>query len=227
MSDYKTRMFSYNGRNVRFSYDGFRTRFNAYKEYKSLTREKLKENIAENCCVSSSAVNNWLCRKNGPGDIQTISAAAKTLEVSVEALITDIDEKKEGEYIMGGLSERQRDAVRRIYVGITTFLDEFLLSDGFGNYYCLGVLENRIKSTDEMYEYIDKKIQNLQLLLKCEYLDLHGCDIYEELYDYITGDLIDLYDCKVAYAYRFENGGTTEDYEKASKRLVEIIEKYW
>ena len=159
--------------------------------------------------------------------MEIINLIAESLEIKVDKLIVDIDNTKGTGTKMGTLSERQKEAVRRIYVGITEFLDEFQTSDGFGNYYCLGAYEIRIKDKDEMYEFIDKKIDHLMLLLKCEYLDLQGCGIYTDLYDFIQGDLIDMYDCKVDYAYRFENGGTNEDYAKASARLLEIINKYW
>lgn len=223
----KTRTFDYEGRQVRFSYDCFRLRFNAYKEHRELTRTELKNRIASECCVSESAVNNWLCKKNGPGDMETIKIIADVLETSVDDLIVKADDKEGTDIEMGYLSDRQREAVRRIYAGITTFLDEFQSSDGFGNYYCLGVYDIKINNRDEMYEMIDKKINNLLLLLKCEYLDLQNCGIYTELYDFIEGDLIDIYDGKVDYAYRFENGGTSEDYTKASDRLIEIVNKYW
>lgn len=223
----RTRTFDYDDRLVRFSYDLFRLRFNTYKKHKELTRTELKEQIASKCFVSASAVNNWLCKKNGPGDMETIKNIADALETTVDELIVSVDNKDGKETTMGCLSDRQREAVRRIYVGITTFLDEFQSSDGFGNYYCLGAYDIKINNRDEMYEMIDKKIDKLLLLLKCEYLDLQGCEIYTELYDFIQEDLINIYDGKVDYAYRFENGGTSEDYSKASSKLVEIINKYW
>lgn len=74
----------------------------------------------------------------------------------------------------------------------------------------------------------------------CERLDLKGLRIYDELVDYIYDDLTDLYNRKLSYGYRFEASAsrylgsdssmweptTGEDFEKAIKRLDEIIDKF-
>ena len=56
---------------------------------------------------------------------------------------------------------------------------------------------------------------------------LSGCFKEKYVDGTSTYSIINSYDGKVDYAYRFENGGTSEDYTKASDRLIEIVNKYW
>jgi len=55
--------------------------------------------------------------------------------------------------------------------------------------------------------------------------------IYADLSNFIDNDLCDIYDGKLAYAYRFEakvsgSPTTTEDYISAYNKLQEIIDTY-
>ena len=64
-----------------------------------------------------------------------------------------------------------------------------------------------------------------------EYFDLHNHEIYDELCEFASEDLTNVYNGKVSYAYRFEADGehdptVWQDYEKAMQHLNEIIERY-
>ena len=77
----------------------------------------------------------------------------------------------------------------------------------------------------------DDMHRKIELVLDQEYFDLRDTDIYNELCEFVSDDLIDIYDGKVSYAYRFEahadgNPTTSEDYDKAMIKLNGIIEKY-
>ena len=83
----------------------------------------------------------------------------------------------------------------------------------------------------EINNLVDSYMYKIFLVIKQEYFDLHDCDIYDELYEFVNNDLYDIYEGKVSYAYRFEaipdgNPTTSEDYSQAMNRLNSIIEKY-
>ena len=83
---------------------------------------------------------------------------------------------------------------------------------------------------EKIADYADKRVKDVALVLKKEYFYLHGLAIYDELYDFINNDLLDMYDGKLGYAYRFEaqvdgNPVVEEDYEKALKKINGIIEQ--
>ena len=74
-------------------------------------------------------------------------------------------------------------------------------------------------------------MSKVNLVLDQEYFDLHDCDIYDELSEFVSQDLYNTYDGKISYAYRFEaipdgNPTTGEDYEKAMTKLNTIVCKY-
>ena len=71
----------------------------------------------------------------------------------------------------------------------------------------------------------------VNLVLDQEYFDLRDTKIYEELCEFVSEDLVDIYAGKTSYAYRFEavvdgNPTTSEDYNKAMIHLNSIIEAY-
>lgn len=74
-------------------------------------------------------------------------------------------------------------------------------------------------------------IGKINLVLDQEYFDLRGCDLYDELCEYVSEELNGIYDGKVSYGYRFEaipNGKptTSQDYDHAMIRLLTIVDKY-
>ena len=88
---------------------------------------------------------------------------------------------------------------------------------------------------DKLYDYAMKQIDNVNLILKQEYFYLHNLSIYDNLNTFINDDLINTFDGKLSYAYRFEslvedyNGNrgatTSEDYLKALNKINGIIEE--
>ena len=126
---------------------------------------------------------------------------------------------------MKGLTERQVSAVKKIYDSCIWFLYEFERSDGFNAYW------EELKDETKMYEMVDGLLNKVHLVLEQEYFDLRNCDIYDELCEFVAEDLLNVYDGKLGYAYRFEsiaddNFTTQMDYDKAMIHLNNIIEKY-
>ena len=71
----------------------------------------------------------------------------------------------------------------------------------------------------------------VKLVAKKEWFYLKETKVYAEVLEYIENDLLDTFAGKLGYAYRFEafpsgNPTTEDDYNKALKRINEIVEKY-
>ena len=128
------------------------------------------------------------------------------------------------------LTDRQLSAVKRIYDICVWFLHEFEKSDGFNNYWYKFAQKGASDPKSEIEELADGMHAKVILVLDQEYFDLRECEIYDELCEFVNEDLVNTYDRKLSYAYRFEaipdgNPTTTEDYDKAMIRLKTIIEK--
>ena len=120
---------------------------------------------------------------------------------------------------------------KRIYDICIWFLDQFYLTDGFNDYWYKFKDAGANNPEFEINNLVDSYMYKIFLVIKQEYFDLHDCDIYDELYEFVNNDLYDIYEGKVSYAYRFEaipdgNPTTSEDYSQAMNRLNSIIEKY-
>ena len=122
-------------------------------------------------------------------------------------------------------------AGKRIYDVLIWFLEEFSNTDGFNNWW-LEFHDNGSKDPEnDIYERVDGMENQIRLVLNQEYFDLHNHEIYNELCEFASEDLINTYNGKVSYAYRFEaipdnNPTTLDDYVKAMNKLNEIIERY-
>ena len=131
---------------------------------------------------------------------------------------------------MTRLSDRQLSAVKRIYDTCIWFLHEFKSSDGFNNYWFDFSRKGSRDPENDIYEFVEGLINKVELVFDQEYFDLHNCSIYDELYEFVSEDLINTYNGKLGYAYRFEapvdgHPTTAEDYTKALTRLNEIVNK--
>ena len=131
----------------------------------------------------------------------------------------------------------QLESIKRIYDAIIIFLEKFLNTDGFNDLW-IEFIDKGINNEfieDKLYDYAMKQIDNVNLILKQEYFYLHNLSIYDNLNTFINDDLINTFDGKLSYAYRFEslvedkngNRGTTtsEDYLKALNKINGIIEE--
>ena len=79
-----------------------------------------------------------------------------------------------------------------------------------------------IEST--IYEFADTEIRKIGMRLQKEFFYLRDLSIYDTLYDFVDVDLVNIYDGKCGYSYRFETiGSTDEDYLKALNKLNDIV----
>ena len=207
------RQFTMYGRRAEFN----KTAFYHYVKQKSrrekIAISKLEELIGESVGVSANAVHHWIYKKGGPGDAEMIAPLAKILDIADPAqLIIFVDN---GGTEMEHLTDRQKTAAKRIYDLCIWFLYEF----------------ERTDPEMDIYSTVEDMIGKINMALDQEYFDLRGCDLYNELCEYVSDDLYETFNGKLGYGYRFEahpngNPTTTEDYDRAMIRLNTIIDKY-
>ena len=226
------RIYLVDGRKATFNKDSFkRIMRHDMRHDKKITQAALEQRLADSLGVAVETVHKWNSGSSGgPSDYEMVEKLAKELGLNDPAvLLTYVDEGVDD--MAAKLTERQTDAVKRIYDVCVWFLHEFDRTDGFNDYWAY--FSDRGSKTQEedteelVYKYMDK----VYLTLDQEYFDLHSCEIYSDLSSFVDNDLVHTYSGKLGYGYRFEamvdgNPTTTEDYCKAMNRLNEIVEKY-
>ena len=227
MKSNQTRVFDESGAQYRFNSKAFRSRIDSFAREKGVSKGQIADELAAGLCVTADAVNNWKYGKNGPADLDAVKKAAAILHTDWLLLV----QERDGGAEMEQLTDRQKDAAKRIYDVLIWFLEEFSNSDGFNSWW-LGFKEKgSADPEDETYERITQMEERVWLVMNQEYFDLHDHEIYDALCEFASEDLVKVYDGKVSYAYRFEAPAdhvptAWDDYEKAMKRLNEIIERY-
>jgi transcriptional regulator with XRE-family HTH domain len=227
MQSKDTRVFTVVGKQVMFDAQIFNKNFEIYRR-KKLKIGELVEQLAEKLNVSMEVVHNWRFRKNGPSDVEMLIIIAKTLGLSDWTLLTtEID----GGNTMTQLTERQKDAAKRIYDVCIWFLSEFSNTDGFNDYWCRSEEAGSKDPEEDSCELVQKKMDKVGMVLDQEYFVLHGHEIYDEFCEFTSEELTDTYNGKLSYAYRFEaipdgHPTTSDDYDRAMKVLNAIIDKH-
>ena len=222
------RIYKHNGMQTAFNPTGLQTIISEIQRRKRVSKATIMEEIATKMGVSFETVRGWHKGKNGPIDYATVESLASTLGITdISILLITINGGNE----MAPLTERQIAASKRIYDICIWFLNEFYHSDGFNNYWHKFKNAGSPNPESDIYNMIEGLMDKINVVLDQEYFDLHDCDIYDELCDFVSQDLYDTFDGKISYAYRFEatpdgNPTTSEDYEKAMTKLNTIICKY-
>ena len=221
--------FSVGNESYRFDSISFNTYFKKYAAQNEITIGSLEEEIADKLYVTQSAVHNWRFGSNGPGTLELIQNLANELSILdyMKLLKKNVEVNKMEEY-----ATLKIESIKRIYDAIIDFLEDFYNTDGFTG--SLWYEFKRKGSPDPKMDicyYAENKIRKVYLILQKEYFYLHDTKAYAELCEYVENDLWETFDGKLSYAYRFEamadgNPTTEDDYNKALKRINEIIEQY-
>lgn len=230
MSVKKTRVFEIDGEQYRFDSQAFKTYIDSITDRRTgNTKEKLFNKISPEIGESPDAIKNWMYGKNGPGDLDIIKHASSILNIDFMLLLKRV----EGEFEMNHLSDRQKDAAKRIYDKITWFLEEFNNTDGFTTWVFEFQDAGYRGPESKTYDRIEALLREVGLVIEQEYFDLHDEAIYDEFNEYFSEDIYETFNGKIDDCYRFDamhedssNHSTWEDYEKAKRRLNEIIERY-
>ena len=217
-----TRKFRIEDKDYCFNFLYFKYAFTKYRKTEKLKVAEAEQKIADELYVSSSAVHNWCHQKNGIADLETIKKLAGLFNIDYMVLLEESREVVMKERY----TDLQIQSIKRIYDEIIEFL--FCFSETFGfndlwmKYADDGVPKNLIEST--IYEFADTEIRKIGMRLQKEFFYLRDLSIYDTLYDFVDVDLVNVYDSKCGYAYRFEEiGSTDEDYLKALNKLNDIV----
>ena len=227
MKNGQTRVFTENGIHYAFNSQAFRSRIDSMARERSISKGKITDELADALSVTPDAINNWKYGKNGPADLDTIKRSADFFHVDWTLFVKNAD----GGNTMAQLTERQKDAVKRIYDILIWFLEEFSNTDGFNDWWLEFKDAGWKNPENAIYDRIAQMERKINLVLNQEYFDLHNHEIYDELCEFASEGLSNVYNGKVSYAYRFEADGehdptVWQDYEKAMQHLNEIIERY-
>ena len=223
------RQFTMYGRRAEFNKTAFCHYIKKKSRREKIPISKLEALIGENVGVSANAVHHWIYKKGGPGDAEMIAPLARILDIADPAqLITFVDN---GGTEMERLTDRQKTAAKRIYDICIWFLYEFNRTDGFNNYWLEFKKSGSTDPESDIYDMVEGMIGKINLVLDQEYFDLRGCDLYNELCEFVSEDLYAAFNGKLGYAYRFEaipdgHPTTDQDYDRAMIRLNTIIDKY-
>lgn len=223
-----TRTYVFDDKKMEFNVNAFKRVFDTYRRSKKITNSKLEEQLAETLGIATDTVHGWHYGKNTPSGIEYVKELATALELTDFTLLLT---ENNGGQDMNRLTDRQMSAAKRIYDICIWFLDEFNHTDGFNDYWLTFSERGSDDPESAIYDHIEGLIRKINLVLDQEYFDLHNCDIYDEFCEYVSEDLLDIYDGKVSYAYRFEampgeTPTTSEDYDKAMLKLNSILEKH-
>ena len=222
------RVYSIDGKKATFNKTAFKHLLREKSRRDKISVSKLEQMLAEKLQTAANTVHKWNYNGGGPSDYLMVVQLAEVLGIPDVFLLLNFSD--EGENNMTHLADRQLSAVKRIYDICIWFLHEFERSDGFNNYWHQFSQQGFTNPKSKIEELADGMLAKVKLVLDQEYFDLHECEIYDELCEFVSEDLINTYDGKLGDAYRFEaipdgNPTTAEDYDKATIRLKTIIEK--
>lgn len=219
----KTRKFIFNGAEMYFDASAFKRCFYKVKQDKHLTGEQFMDYLADRVNVTKDAVKNWLYGYNGPADLETVYALTEALGYSDKTILLSA---AKGDKNMNGLTDLQLQSLKRIYDAVLDYLVDFRNTGGFTTDLWVQYADEGVSDIEnEIYNYAETSISKVHTTIMKEYFYLHDLPVYKELEAYAYNDLYDIYDGKLGYAYRFETPGSAdEDFEKAMKRLGEIVQ---
>ena len=224
------REYSIGDKRAVFNKEGFHHLLKEKARMEHTTMSKLEENLANRLPVSPDTIHKWHLRKGGgPGDYELVEKLASALQLTDCSNLLIFTEN--GGMEMERLTDRQKTAAKRIYDVCIWFLHEFKQTDGFNDYWYQLIKSGSQDPEEDIYNLVDDMLRKVNLVLDQEYFDLRGCDLYDELCEYVSEDLYDTFGGKLSYAYRFEaipdgNPTTEQDYNKAMICLNTIIDKY-
>ena len=230
MEEIKMKIFDIDGKKYKFSNSKFLEHFNYYRKHKYKNKiiksEILEQSLAENLCVEKATVHSWKFGPSGPCDLDIIKKLSELLQLDNYLYLL-----KEDKTIMK-LTNAQLDSAKKIYDAFVEFLHEFDITGGFTNSMWNNFEDMGSKDPEkDIYNYVDKLIEKINLVIRKEYFYLHDLPIYNDFIEFLNEDLYNTFEGKLSYAYRFEaisegHPTTQEDYLKAMDKLNSIIEKY-
>ena len=216
----------------KYEIDGQEFYFN-FSKFNDLFRQNMRsiedkeQELSDYIHAPKSTIHSWRNYEKSPSEIAVIKSLSKYFKLKNYKDLLTTKEK------MSEINDIKINSIKRIYDAIIEYLDYFYNTDGYNDLWeCFennGVNKEDIE--DKLYAGAIEELEEVILCYKKERMILKNTEIYDELGKFIYNDLNEIFDGKLEYAYRFEanfndNPTTTDDYNKASNKLDEIIDKY-
>ena len=235
-----------NGKSLRtFDVDGRRVIFNTARFNRDF-REKAKQagkrlaeyekEVGRAVYVGPDAVHSWRMGGSGPGDIEKIQTLASFWDLRLEALLKKAPDETKETTMTTTYTERQLEALRRIYVTISEYLEEYLWTGNFSSYKHTVTAPKELRDTYEWgtygfepEEYREQIVEGIRttkyhevyLAIMREGFDLRDLPVYDRILDYWADTLHELY----WDGFFLPQGSTLHDYyEFALDELHEILD---
>lgn len=224
-----TKLFEIDGMKYQFDCRSFKNYVKKRAQEKHIPREAVYEEISKSVNVSNVAVKQWYYGKNGPSELDMVRVSAKILQISDFLILMKKFEEETDVIVLNSL---QIESLKRIYDAIIDYLHDFYITDGFTGALWYEYVDKGYDNPENViYDYAENKLRQVHIVVQKEYFYLRDTEVYREIEEYTDEDLYDIFNGKLSYAYRFEalvdgNPTTIDDYNKAIKRLNEIVEKY-
>ena len=184
------KIFEIDGRKYQFNNDVFRLVFAQKASTGKHGIGEYEQLLADSLFVSRDAVHNWRQKLNGPSDVDKIKKIAEFLRCDMMLLMTDVTEEntdgeKDGEKDMNNtekitLNDRQRDAVKRVYLAMLDYIYEFRGS--------LFEYDKNGDPYDTGYLLMEKFDEDILSVIQKEFIDI-PCELWQNLLLYSLQNL--------------------------------------
>ena len=237
MNGKNLRTFDVDGRRMIFNTARFNREFRAKAKQADKRLAEYEKEVGRAVYVGSDAVHSWRMGGSGPGDIEKIQTLAAFWDLRLEALLKKATDETKETTMTTMYTERQLEALRRIYVAISEVLEEYLWTDGFESYRQTINVPKELRAAypvwrdwgvtsegyqEEIFEGIlANKYYEVNLAIMREGFDLRDLPVYDRLLDYLAGTLNELLTERILHMC----GSTLHDYyEFALDELHEILD---
>lgn len=187
------------------------------KQGAKISKEIIRQEIADKCCVSESAIKHWMLGHNAPGDYDKVKDLANALGVSAENLLETENESSEEKINMENIIiERKIDysttksVVRDLYTEMVGYIEMYRTVRD-----CTYKMESNV---------LKPMFRNLYISFAKAKLDLPRA-LYAELHDFIVNYLQQM-GCYQMFEECEENGEMDWDWveECAYDYMIEYVD---
>lgn len=217
MTKRKYQTIQVNGRTMTFNFSMFQEMFLYMAEKEGKKIQEYERNLADLVFVDRSTVHNWRQSRNCPGSIEIIQAIASYWRIPVERLLEEAEPAAEEEppaltpveslknpvntieeevahmNTMRKFTDREKDAVLRIYDHFLNYMEAFKKTQGFQA--SMDLPEDEFGPTDDAYTDMKEELMaNLKHAVYREYIDLRDT-VYEDL-KYMVDNGVDSLICE-------------------------------
>lgn len=174
------RTFTVNDKEVQFNAEAFDQAIVLFCRKQRLKIGDVEELVSDKIGVSRETLRNWRKGSNGPSDPELIEKAAERLNVTDwTTLFSEV--KTDGGTEMTRLSEKQIEAVKRIYDVCTETLNHFLYLDNVKTMIRKCGRRKEFEPAFDVAACCSELGNRMYLVVDKEYFYLRGTEIYDLL----------------------------------------------